>query len=100
MDQMFSGVIGLTVLAFLFIIGLLWFCLPFAVFGVKAKIEALSAQLAHSNRLLQSVHESLEAARAEAAANAAAATAAVRAQTAAAANPQGLATYRSDPPLT
>lgn len=38
-----SGV-GLVILAFFFVMAVVWFFLPFAVFGIKAKLDALIAE--------------------------------------------------------
>lgn len=44
MDHMFGGVIGLLVLVFLFVLAVLWFVLPFAIFGVKGLLRELIAE--------------------------------------------------------
>ncbi len=79
----FSGVFGLAVLAFLVIIGVLWFCLPFAVFGLKGRIDGVAQQIEGLGTLLQAIHKSSEDARVDERANTAAIVAAINAQTAA-----------------
>jgi ABC-type spermidine/putrescine transport system permease subunit I len=53
----FSLVIGL----FLVVLGILWFCLPFAVFGLKAKLDALTKETQRTNALLGQVYGELAA---------------------------------------
>ena len=40
---MFGGVVGLAVVLFLVVLGILWFVLPFAVFGIKGRLDTLIA---------------------------------------------------------
>jgi len=36
---MMGGGLGLVIFAFLVILVILWFCLPFAIFGIKPRID-------------------------------------------------------------
>ncbi len=47
MGDIFSGGVGLIII-FLFVLGILWFLLPFAVFGIKDRLEAIN----ETNRLI------------------------------------------------
>lgn len=39
-----GGMGGLLILAFFFVMAVVWFFLPFAIFGVKAKLDLLIAE--------------------------------------------------------
>ena len=62
---MFSGVLGLIVFLFLFVLAVLWFFLPFAIFGTKDKLAALIAESKKTNVELARVVAELAATRAE-----------------------------------
>lgn len=62
---MFSGVLGLIVILFLFVLAVLWFFLPFAIFGTKDKLEALIVESKRTNLELARVVAELVATRAE-----------------------------------
>ena len=36
-----SGVLGFVIVLFLVVLAILWFCLPFAVFGIKRRLDDL-----------------------------------------------------------
>jgi uncharacterized membrane protein len=36
---LFGGVFGLIVVIFLIVLAILWFCLPFAIFGTKRRLD-------------------------------------------------------------
>lgn len=59
--SLLTGGIGLVVVLFLFVLALLWFLLPFAVFGIKDLLKELI-------RETRATREVLQAARTEAAA--------------------------------
>ena len=63
--DMFSGVLGLIVILFLFVLAVLWFFLPFAIFGTKDKLAALIAESKKTNVELARVVAELAATRAE-----------------------------------
>ena len=45
--------IGLVILLFLIVLGVLWFMLPFAVFGTKARLDRLIVELQTVNENLR-----------------------------------------------
>ncbi len=63
--DMFSGVLGLVVILFLFVLAVLWFFLPFAIFGTKDKLAALIVESRKTNVELSRVVAELAATRAE-----------------------------------
>lgn len=65
MSGMFNGVLGLVVLGFLVILAVLWFLLPFAIFGTKDKLAALIAESQRTNEALARIASELSAARAQ-----------------------------------
>lgn len=55
-----AGWLGLVVLIFLVVLMVLWFLLPFAVFGIKRRLDQLletGRQLNHQLRLMESAAE-------------------------------------------
>jgi hypothetical protein len=56
---------GLGVFAFLFllVLGILWTCLPFAVFGTKPRLDRLHAEQRATNDLLRQLIGEMQAAR-------------------------------------
>lgn len=52
-QDILSGTFGTVVIVFLFILFLLWFLLPFAVFGIKGRLD----QLIQQNNLLISLFQ-------------------------------------------
>ena len=56
-----SLVIMLFVLGFLLVLAILWFLLPFAVFGVKDKLSKVIDQTARTNDLLLSLNTTMTA---------------------------------------
>ncbi len=49
---LFSGILGLFVLFFMLLVAIVWFFLPFAVFGTKGRIDTLIAETRKTNELL------------------------------------------------
>ena len=43
-QDMLSGTFGIVIIIFLFVLFLLWFLLPFAVFGIKGRLDQLIEQ--------------------------------------------------------
>lgn len=37
--SLFAGGFGLVILIFLLVLAILWFCLPFAIFGTKPRLD-------------------------------------------------------------
>jgi hypothetical protein len=54
MDQV-GGPLGLVVAIFVVILSVLWFLLPFAVFGVKARLDQVIKEMRHQNVLLTEI---------------------------------------------
>lgn len=50
----FGGLLGLVVGIFLLVLAILWFILPFAIFGIKPKLDMILTDLNKTNKLLAS----------------------------------------------
>jgi len=59
MADLFSGVIGIVVLAVLVVLAIEWFFLPFAVFGIDSKFQRMEQQQRELTRSLQAIHKQL-----------------------------------------
>lgn len=57
MDSLLSGGFGLIVMLFLVILAILWFLLPFAIFGTKDKLSELIETTKETNRQLNRLTE-------------------------------------------
>ena len=68
MAELMGGGFGVVVMLFLFLLALLWFLLPFAIFGTKDKLAALIAESKKTNVELARIASELAAARSELAA--------------------------------
>lgn len=57
MDTVAGSFAGLYLIAvlFLFVLAVLWFFLPFAVFGTKAKLDAITAELRKLNANIEAL---------------------------------------------
>lgn len=65
-----GGGLGILVVLFLFVLAILWFCLPFAVFGIKGHLHYIAQLLKQQNDNIASLRvdlERLEKARADSA---------------------------------
>ena len=49
---LFSGILGLFVFFFLLLVAIVWFFLPFAIFGTKGRLDTLIAETRKTNELL------------------------------------------------
>ena len=58
MDQTFGG-IYLFIFLFLVVLAILWFLLPFAVFGTKPKLDQLIAETKKTNAELERLREQM-----------------------------------------
>jgi hypothetical protein len=47
-----GGGLSIIVMLFLLVLGVLWFCLPFAIFGTKDKLDHLISETINTNQLL------------------------------------------------
>ena len=55
MEEIFAlggGIIGLIIVLFIIAIAILWFLLPFAVFGIKIRLDNIISELSRANTLL------------------------------------------------
>jgi hypothetical protein len=68
MENAFGG-FGIFLLLFLLLLGVLWFLLPFAIFGTKAKLDAIIAENMRTNELLKSLVSEIRASKSEGVAN-------------------------------
>ena len=68
MAELMGGGGGLIVVLFLFVLALLWFLLPFAIFGTKDKLAAIIVESKKTNVELARIASELAATRAELAA--------------------------------
>ncbi|MHA2940323.1 hypothetical protein ACXJY6_18775 [Vibrio sp. RC27] len=55
MDELLGGGFGLVVFLFLFVLAILWFLLPFAIFGTKDKLSELIAESKKTNEQLSAL---------------------------------------------
>jgi hypothetical protein len=55
MNDFLSGSIGLGIVLFLFVLAILWFLLPFAIFGTKDKLSELIAESKKTNEQLSAL---------------------------------------------
>lgn len=60
-----GGGFGLLAMLFLVVLALLWFCLPFAVFGIKQKLDNIADLLRHQNDHIGSLRTDLARLEAE-----------------------------------
>lgn len=56
----FGSGVAFIVITFLLILAILWFFLPFAIFGTKAKLNDLKLELESTNKNLQLILEELK----------------------------------------
>jgi len=69
MAELMGGGFGIIVMLFLFLLALLWFLLPFAIFGTKDKLSEIIAESKKTNVELTRITSELSATRSELAAN-------------------------------
>lgn len=58
MDGMLASGAGLFVLVLLFVLGIVWFFLPFAIIGIKDRLDLIIAELQKCNKALDQIVES------------------------------------------
>jgi len=63
MTEALSGTFGFMIMFFLLVAAVLWFLLPFAIFGTKAKMDELIQINKRANVILEAVYEELHAIR-------------------------------------
>jgi len=64
MSDLMTGGFGIFVALFLLLLALLWFLLPFAIFGIKDKLAEIIAESRKTNAELARISAELAAARA------------------------------------
>lgn len=64
---MSDGVVGVVVFLFLLVLAVLWFLLPFAIFGTKDRLKLILDELKKINTELLKINAELAARRSEAA---------------------------------
>lgn len=55
-QELFSGTLGIVIMLVVFIAVILWFFLPFAIFGTKARIDELIQINKKTSVLLESIN--------------------------------------------
>lgn len=55
MNELLGGGFGLIIILFLFVLAILWFLLPFAIFGTKDKLSELIAESKRTNEQLSAL---------------------------------------------
>ncbi len=58
MENMFDG-FGVVIMLFLVVLVILWFLLPFAIFGTKDKLDTLISETKETNQELKKIREKL-----------------------------------------
>lgn len=56
MAEFLTSGFGLLLVLFLIILAILWFILPFAIFGIKNRLDLLIAETQVTNRLLTEIN--------------------------------------------
>lgn len=59
MGELLGGGFGVVVTIFLFILAILWFLLPFAIFGIKDKLSELIYESQRTNEQLAALKDQL-----------------------------------------
>lgn len=54
-DPMIGGMVGAILIAFLIVLAIAWFLLPFAMFGLKPRIDELTKETRKTNALLEQI---------------------------------------------
>jgi len=52
---LFGGFFGIAIFIFLLVLAILWFALPFAIFGIQPKLKMIIEQLGETNELLSTL---------------------------------------------
>lgn len=65
MADLLGGSFGIIIILFLFVLALLWFLLPFAIFGTKDKLAAIIVESRKTNAELERIASELSATRAD-----------------------------------
>lgn len=60
MSELLSSWVGIVIILFLFALSVLWFFLPFAIFGIKDKLNALILESKKTNEHLSALRSQNE----------------------------------------
>jgi cell division protein FtsL len=66
MGEISDGVVVVVVVLFLFVLAILWFLLPFAIFGTKDKLSELIAETKKTNEQLSDLRSEIAALKSDA----------------------------------
>jgi hypothetical protein len=58
--DIFNTGLGLIIVIFLVILAILWFCLPFAIFGTKALIEESIKEQNALRKAIEELHQTIK----------------------------------------
>lgn len=56
---LFGGLFGIVIFIFLAVAGILWFLMPFVVFGIKSRVDELTREASLANRRLAAIENRL-----------------------------------------
>ena len=59
MNELLGGSAGIVIVLFLVVLAILWFLLPFAIFGTKDKLSELISESKRTNDELKAIREEL-----------------------------------------
>ena len=59
MDGLFAGTFGLILIIFLVIAAVLWFLLPFAIFGIKTRLDTMIENSDRTIALIESLNQEI-----------------------------------------
>ena len=59
MNELLGGSAGILIVLFLVVLAILWFLLPFAIFGTKDKLSELISESKRTNDELKAIREEL-----------------------------------------
>ena len=59
MDSLFAGTFGLIFIIFLVVAAVLWFLLPFAIFGIKTRLDTMIENSDKTIALIESLNEEI-----------------------------------------
>jgi hypothetical protein len=60
LNNLFPPAVSAVLLAFLVVLALLWFFLPFAIFGTKPKLDELLVEIKVMNRRMETILKTIE----------------------------------------
>ncbi len=60
MEDLFAGTFGIVIIIFWVVVAVLWFLLPFAVFGIKRRLDVLVKNSGTSIVLIESLNHEIK----------------------------------------